>query len=70
MKIRQIITQDVGPLINAPIVLENDWSGELETRVLFTGPNGCGKSTILRGTHWWTRFCPRWNFWSKTRTDN
>jgi energy-coupling factor transporter ATP-binding protein EcfA2 len=49
MKIRQIITQDVGPLVNAPIILENDWSGELETQVLFTGPNGCGKSTLLRG---------------------
>ncbi|SLM33035.1 putative ABC-type transporter [Desulfamplus magnetovallimortis] len=49
MKIREIIAQDVGPLMNEPIILENNWSGELETKVLFTGPNGCGKSTLLRG---------------------
>lgn len=48
MKITAIYSQGVGPLSHEPIVLENDWTEEVESQVLFTGPNGCGKSTVLR----------------------
>ena len=48
MKIKSIHFQDVGPLGNQPISLVNDWDDSLEPRVLFSGPNGCGKSTVLR----------------------
>jgi energy-coupling factor transporter ATP-binding protein EcfA2 len=48
MKIQQIIFAEVGPLIDQTIDLSSDWSDEIERNVLFTGPNGCGKSTVLR----------------------
>lgn len=48
MKIKSIHFHDVGPLGNQPISLVNDWDDSLEPRVLFSGPNGCGKSTVLR----------------------
>lgn len=49
MKIKSIITHQVGSLPEGKISLENDWTGSVETKILFTGPNGCGKSTLLRG---------------------
>jgi len=48
MKIIAIYTQELGPLGNGIIELENNWTEEVESRVLFTGANGCGKSTVLR----------------------
>jgi len=48
MKITDIYTQGVGPLKSENIACKNEWTGEIESRVLFTGPNGCGKSTLLR----------------------
>jgi energy-coupling factor transporter ATP-binding protein EcfA2 len=48
MKIRAIHFKDAGPLGDQIISLENDWDGSIETRTLLSGPNGCGKSTILR----------------------
>jgi len=48
MKITAIYTQNVGPLLDDAVSFANDWTEGIETRVLFTGPNGCGKSTVLR----------------------
>lgn len=48
MKIKSIHFQDVGSLGNQSISFINDWNGQLEPRVLLSGPNGCGKSTVLR----------------------
>jgi predicted ATPase len=48
MKIKSLHFLDVGALGEQTIDLENDWDGSIETRVLFSGPNGCGKSTVLR----------------------
>lgn len=48
MKISAIYTKGVGPLADGVITFENDWTEELESKVLLTGPNGCGKSTVLR----------------------
>lgn len=49
MRISKIYTDQVGPLANGSISFENDWTEEVDTRILLTGPNGCGKSTVLRG---------------------
>lgn len=48
MKINRLIFSSVGPLLNREIDFTDDWSGEVSTRVLLTGPNGGGKSTVLR----------------------
>lgn len=48
MKISSIHAESVGPLSGEPIIFQNDWTEELESKILLTGPNGCGKSTVLR----------------------
>ncbi|MFT4928221.1 MAG: energy-coupling factor transporter ATP-binding protein EcfA2 [Phenylobacterium sp.] len=48
MKITAIHTKGVGPVNDGTISLVNAWTEEVEDKVLFTGPNGCGKSTVLR----------------------
>ncbi len=48
MKIKALYFKDVGPLGNQCIDLVNDWDDSIEPRSLLSGPNGCGKSTVLR----------------------
>ena len=48
MKIRALYFEDVGPLDDQSISFVNDWDDSLEPRALLCGPNGCGKSTVLR----------------------
>lgn len=48
MKIQTLQFGEVGPLLNRRIDFTDDWSGEVGSRILFSGPNGCGKSTVLR----------------------
>jgi hypothetical protein len=48
MKIKAIYFDDVGPLGSQSIDLLNDWDDQIESRTLLSGPNGCGKSTVLR----------------------
>jgi len=48
MKIAAIYTHNVGPLQDKIISMADDWTDDVEKRVLFTGSNGCGKSTVLK----------------------
>lgn len=48
MKIKALYFQGVGPLRDQCIDLQSDWDDSLPARVLLSGPNGCGKSTVLR----------------------
>jgi energy-coupling factor transporter ATP-binding protein EcfA2 len=48
MKIQSIHFHDVGPLHDCHISCVDDWTGKVNTQVLLSGPNGCGKSTVLR----------------------
>jgi hypothetical protein len=50
MKIRSIHTQDAGPLASQVFDFKDSWSDEVAPRVLFSGPNGTGKSWLLRAT--------------------
>ena len=48
MKIKHLFFYNAGPLQQNEINLENDWTNEIEPLVLFTGSNGCGKSSLLK----------------------
>ena len=66
MKIQSIYFHNVGPLGDREIHLTSDWDGQIEKQVLLSGPNGCGKSTVLRAVamlwealgHWLTQRKP------------
>jgi ABC-type transport system involved in cytochrome c biogenesis ATPase subunit len=48
MKIRAIHTFDAGPLGTQVLDFHDDWSGQTNPRILFSGPNGCGKTSVLK----------------------
>lgn len=48
MKITRLEFNEAGPLRQQRFDFIDDWSGDVERRILFSGPNGCGKSTVLR----------------------
>ena len=48
MKIKSMHFYEFGPLADQVISLEKEWDDVIEPRILFSGPNGCGKSTVLR----------------------
>jgi energy-coupling factor transporter ATP-binding protein EcfA2 len=48
VKIRAIHTHEVGPLGSQELDFKDDWTGEIAGNILFSGPNGCGKSILLR----------------------
>jgi AAA15 family ATPase/GTPase len=49
MKIEKIYFKDLGPVRDdlSPINLRNTWGKKIYTLVLFSGPNGCGKTILL-----------------------
>ncbi len=47
MKVEKIYIENIGPFDRAEIDFRDEWVGDTASRVLFSGPNGCGKSTAL-----------------------
>lgn len=65
MKIRAIHTSEAGPLGTQTLSFEDDWNGQCADNILLSGPNGCGKSSVLRAiAALWSAF----GHWMHTRT--
>lgn len=47
MKIKKIYLYDVGP-VSQEISFEDNWNGTIHKQILFSGPNGSGKTVILK----------------------
>ncbi|NJL59384.1 MAG: hypothetical protein HC887_06820 [Desulfobacteraceae bacterium] len=47
MKIRKIYPYDVGPVCRE-INFKDEWNGTIHRQILFSGPNGSGKTVILK----------------------
>jgi predicted ATPase len=60
MKIQSLYFDAVGPLQNREIHFTDDWSGQPHGRVLLSGPNGCGKSTVLRAVAYLWQAAAHW----------
>lgn len=48
MKIESLHFSDAGPLMDRQVDFADEWTGDMGQRILFSGPNGCGKTTVLR----------------------
>ena len=48
MRTDQFYLNRVGPISEQSFDFTDEWSGDVNTRSLFSGPNGCGKTIILR----------------------
>jgi AAA domain len=60
MKIHTLHFNEVGPLSDRVIDFTDEWRGAVELRILFAGPNGCGKSTVLRAVAMLWDACGHW----------
>ena len=47
MKIEKIFIKNIGPFEEEAIDFCDDWTGKVASRALISGPNGCGKTTLL-----------------------
>lgn len=47
MKIKELHLHNFGPLSQS-FVFQDDWRGDIHQRLLFSGPNGSGKTMVLR----------------------
>jgi len=60
MKINHIHLNNVGPLADYEQSFHDNWKGGIHEMILFSGSNGCGKSSILRSiSHLWA-LAGRW----------
>ncbi len=67
MRIKKIYTDKLGPVSNSvsPIDLRDSWKNEIYSSVLFSGPNGCGKTMLLNSIAFlWDAF----SYWLNYKT--
>jgi ABC-type lipoprotein export system ATPase subunit len=47
MRIEKIFFKNIGPFEERGIDFRDEWTGEISSKILFSGPNGSGKTTVL-----------------------